>query len=73
MTVAEHVTKQRTRPESQQVQQYNTSNPFDLRVYVVEVHLMQELIWIFGYLDFFHRDAQGSFTANGRQGRFSSE
>ena len=29
------------------MQQYNTGNPLDLRVYVVEVHLMQELIRIF--------------------------
>ena len=40
MTVAERVTKQRTRPESQQVQQCNTSNPFDPTDYVVEVDEM---------------------------------
>ena len=44
MTVAEEATKQRTRPQSQQVQQCNTRNPFDLTDYVVEVHEMQELI-----------------------------
>jgi hypothetical protein len=76
MTVAEQVTKQRTGPASQQVQQCNASNQFDFKNYEVEVHEMQELIWIFGYWDFCRRDAQGSFTAlvsNGRQGRFSNE
>jgi len=44
MAVAEQVTKQRTRPASQHVQRYNTSNQFGLADYEVEVHEMQELI-----------------------------
>jgi len=44
MTVAEQVTKQRTGPASQHVQQCNANNQFDFTNYDVEAHEMQELI-----------------------------
>ena len=43
MTVAEQVTKQRSRPASQHVRKCNTCNQFDLTDYEVEVHEVQEL------------------------------